>query len=283
MGTLFTTITLALAVTLASSACEEPAPLPQASPPMEAKVVSGAPEPKAADLPESFITHKNADPERMPHDSVHSSLGRSKQARPLSAAKQARPLPAGHPPLAGHQHQAPPTKPASPGMVPRGGATEQGVERPLPLNGPGSAAELAGRIKRIPQGTQRDEALRDLEDLYRLSFTVDRGKRDHARARTLAAKLARSPATAAAAERVRGFLAVSTNFDTKTARVHYEKAIALEPTFGEAHYALAFLCALNDREAGAKHYQSAAAAGVEDTMSLDRLYAGNPTPRQPGH
>lgn len=279
MRTLFTIITVALAVTLTSSACEEPAPLPEASPPIAAKVVSGAPEPKAAELPESFITHKNADPERMPHDSVHSSLGRPQQARP----QQARPLPAGHPPLAGRQHQAPPTRPASPGMVPRGGATEQGVERPLPLTGPGSAAELAGRIKRIPEGTQRDEAQRDLEDLYRLSFTVDREKRDHARARTLAEKLSGSPATAAAAERVRGFLAVSTNFDTKTARVHYEKAIALEPTFGEAHYALAFLCALNDREAGAKHYQSAAAAGVEDTMSLDRLYGGNPTPGQPGH
>ena len=274
MGTRFTTITLALAVTLALSACEETAPLPEASPAMEAKVVASAPEPKAAQVPEQFVTHKSADLDRMPNDSIHAPLGRQKPARPL---------PAGHPPLAGHTHKAPTSRPANPGMVPRGGATEQGVERPLPLTGPGSAAELAGRLKRAPEGPQGDDTRRDLEELYRASFTVDRAKRDHGRARTIAAKLADAPGTAAAAERVRGFLAVSTNFDTKTARVHYEKAIALEPTFGEAHYALAFLCALNDRETGAKHYRSAVAAGVEDTMSLDRLYGGNPTAGKPDH
>jgi hypothetical protein len=274
MRTMLTTVSLAFTVALIASACEEPAPLPEASPAIAAKVVASAPEPAAADLPQSFVTHKTADPERMPNDSIHSSLGQKNTARPL---------PAGHPPLAGRQHQAAPKRPASPGMVPRGGATEQGVDRPLPLKGPGSAAELAGRVKRIPAGPKQDEIQRDLEELYRASFTIDRGKRDHARARILATKLAGTPESAAAAERVRGFLAVSTNFDTKTARAHYEKAIALESTFGEAHYALAFLCALNDREAGAKHYKSAAAAGVEDTMSLDRLYSGNPTPGKPGH
>jgi len=168
-------------------------------------------------------------------------------------------------------------------MVPRGGATEQGVSLPLPLKGPGSAAELAGRIKLIPDGPGAEETRKEIEELYRLSFTIDRKKRDHARAATLASKLASNPLTTAAAERVRGFLAVSTNFDTKTARVHYEKAISIEPTFGEAHYALAFLCALNDRESGAKHYKSAADAGVEDTMSLDRLYGANSTAGKPQH
>ena len=72
-------------------------------------------------------------------------------------------------------------------------------------------------------------------------------------------------------------------FPGPTARTHYEKAIALEPTFGEAHYALAFLCALNDRAAGAKHYKSACEAGVEDTMSLDRLYGEKSGSGTPGH
>ena len=154
---------------------------------------------------------------------------------------------------------------------------------PLPLKGPGSAAELAGRIKKIADGPGAEETRKEMEELYRSSFTIDRKKRDHARAATLASKLAGNETTAAAAERVRGFLAVSTNFDTKTARAHYEKAIALEPTFGEAHYALAFLCALNDRKTGAEHYKSAVKAGVEDTMSLDRLYAGNAGAGKPGH
>ena len=147
----------------------------------------------------------------------------------------------------------------------------------------GSAAELTGRLKLIPDDPAQAETRKELEELYRLSFTIDRKKRDHARAATLANKLGTNKATAAAAERVRGFLAVSTNFDTKTARVHYEKAIALEPAFGEAHYALAFLCALNDREAGAKHYKQASEAGVEDTMSLDRLYGANSAAGKPGH
>lgn len=274
MRTLLTTISLAVAVTLVGSACEEPAPLPEASPAVAAKVVASGPEPSAAELPPSFMTHKSADPGRMPNDSIHASLGQKPQARPL---------PAGHPPLAGHQQAGGHKAPRGPGMVPRGGATEQGVERPLPLKGPGSAAELAGRQKLVPEGPAREETLRDLDELYRASFTVAREKRDHGRARVLATKLAGTTETAAAAERVRGFLAVSTNFDTKTARAHYERAIALEPTFGEAHYALAFLCALNDREAGAKHYKSAAAAGVEDTMSLDRLYSGKPASGRPGH
>ena len=131
--------TVALAALLVSSACEEPAPLPEASPAVEAKAVAGPAAPQAAELPKPFITHKTADPDRMPNDSIHAPLGRQKASRPL---------PAGHPPLAGHQQKPGPAKPASPGMVPRGGATEQGVAMPLPLKGPGSAAELAGRPDR---------------------------------------------------------------------------------------------------------------------------------------
>ncbi len=274
MRNLLLTTTILMTAALTTVACEEPAPVPEASPSVEAKAIASPPPPKVAEVPESFITHKSADPNRMPNDSIHASLGQPKAPRPL---------PAGHPPLAGHQHASGSARPASPGMVPRGGAVEKGVALPLPLKGPGSVAELEGRLKRLPTGADGEAARKSLEELYRISFTIDRRKRDHARAATLADELAANPAAAPAAERIKGFLAVSKRFDTKTARVHYEKAIELEPTFGEAHYALAFLCALNDRETGAKHYKSAAEAGVEDTMSLDRLYGANAAAQQPGH
>jgi hypothetical protein len=168
-------------------------------------------------------------------------------------------------------------------MVPRPGAAERDVELPLPLEGPGSLAELTRLIKRL-DGAADDTATRTkLETLYRLAFTVDRGKRDHGRAAALAHGLAKSPTTEAAAERVRGFLAVSGGFDTVAARRHYERAIALDPEFGEAHYALAFLCALGDRKAGREHYELALRSGVKDTMSLARIYAGDSEPGNPEH
>lgn len=276
---LFTTLWMMASLLLL--ACEDPAPLPEASPAVEVKAVSAPAAPKEAKVPETFVTHKSADPDRMPNDSIHASLGKPKAPRAL---------PAGHPPLAGypkapgagHQHAQVPGGAAKPGMVPRGGEVEKGVPLPLPLKGPGSVAELEGRLKRLP-ASDSAKARESLENLYRLAFTIDRKKRNHKRAGELADELLSNPATAAAAERVRGFLAVSSSFDTATARTHYEKAIALEPNFGEAHYALAFLCALNDRTAGAKHYKSASEAGVEDTMSLDRLYGEKSGSGTPGH
>jgi len=168
-------------------------------------------------------------------------------------------------------------------MVPRPVATERGVELPLPLEGPGSLSELTRLKKRLGGAAEDATTAAKLEMLYRLAFTVDRGKRDHAKAAALAASLADSPTTEAAAERVRGFLAVSGGFDTVAAKRHYERAISLDPDFGEAHYALAFLCALRDREAGKKHYERALGAGVKDTMSLSRIYGGDSQPGNPEH
>ena len=68
----------------------------------------------------------------------------------------------------------------------------------------------------------------------------------------------------------------------KGAFAHYGKAIELEPTYGEAHYALSFLHAMKDRKQGKLHYDKALSLGVPDVRGLSRFYGeaggANPAP-----
>ena len=86
MRKMLLTTTILTAAALATVACEEPAPVPEASPAVEATAIASPPPPKVAEVPESFITHKSADPNRMPNDSIHASLGQPKAPRALPAA-----------------------------------------------------------------------------------------------------------------------------------------------------------------------------------------------------
>ena len=65
---------------------------------------------------------------------------------------------------------------------------------------------------------------------------------------------------------------MSSGFNVPEAFKHYGQAITLEPGYGEAHYALAFLHAMKDRETGKKHYEKALALGVPDVRGLSRFY-----------
>jgi hypothetical protein len=71
---------------------------------------------------------------------------------------------------------------------------------------------------------------------------------------------------------------VEFNLDPSNAELpleHYGKAVELAPEYGEAHYAIAFMCAATgDRGRGVEHYKRAMALGVPDERGIgQRFYA----------
>ena len=183
-------------------------------------------------------------------------------------------LPPGHPPIAptGSPHGAPP--PGAPGAGPMAAAVpaETGVDRPLPLEGGGSVAELRARLAKVKDSTKHPV----LEDAFRKTFTVDRAARDVSGAEALLTPLAQDPdpAIASLAERTLGYVRVSSGFDQEGAKARYARALELDPDYGEAHYAQAFMLAMGDRAAGKVHFDRAMALGVPDTRGLKEQFYG---------
>lgn len=198
-------------------------------------------------------------------------------------------LPPGHPQInppppapdgmpAGHPAVGPAGVPPAGGM----GApvdAETGVPLPLPLIGAGSVAELKGRLAGIADAPTQAA----LEEAFRKTFTVDRQGRDRDRATALLEPLQASADTkvAALALRTLAYVAINNGFDTVTAKDRYEKALALDADYGEAHYALAFVLAMSDRATGKVHFDRAMTLGVPDTRNLRGQFFGAATP--PGH
>jgi hypothetical protein len=187
-------------------------------------------------------------------------------------------LPPGHPPAGqlppGHPPAGQPARPAMGPMAVQVEA-ETGVERPLPLEGSGSIAELRGRLAKNAD-TSTHAAL---EDAFRKVFTVQRDRRDVPGADGILTPLAKDadPAVAALAERTLGYVRVSSGFDQVGAKARYARALELDPDYGEAHYAMAFMLAMSDRAAGKAHFDRAMALGVPDTRNLAaQFFAGTP-------
>lgn len=211
----------------------------------------------------------------MPNDGVHA------QFRQAQAAEQPQ-LPPGHPPIDGAAMANDDGAAVAPGMAagdagadvaaPRGhGTAAQGVETdqdlPLPLEGAGGVAELTKRLAAIA-----DPALREkVASAFRKTFTLARAKRDPQGAAALLAGLNEGD-VGATAERILGYVAVSNGFDVPTAMAHYNKAVALDPEYGEAHYALAFMHVMSDLAAGRVHFEKARALGIPDTNKLGVQY-----------
>lgn len=255
-----------LASSLAACRTEAPPATPSAatSTPDVVVVPAPAPAPKAApsgDLPPGHpamggagtVTDKPADPANMPNDSVHAGL-------------RAPPDP-----------NAPPAPGAPAGQNMISGPAETGVPLPLPLEGPGSVAELKGRLGKIADTTKH--AL--LEEAFRKIFTVDRPSRNGLRAKEILEPMANDAdkMLASFALRMLGYVALNSGFDTATARDRYEKALALDETYGETHYALAFVLAISDKAAGKAHFDRALALGVPDVRGLkEQFYSAPPAP-----
>jgi len=151
-------------------------------------------------------------------------------------------------------------------------AAETGVERPLPLEGAGSIAELRTRLAKIKDTSKHAV----LEDAFRKVFTIDRGNRDNPGAEATLTPLAKDPdaAVAALAERTLGLVRVNSGFDQEGAKARYARAIELDPEYGEAHYAMAFMLAMGDRTQGKVHFDKAMSLGVPDNRGLREQFYG---------
>lgn len=241
--------------TLALAACDKPpvaAPTPQAAVAPASAPTEPAPPPTApaADRPAEHPTTP------------------APASGELPAGHPPVDMPAGHPPIDGAGGQAPPS------MGPMNAAqpAETGVARPLPLEGSGSIAELKARLAKVKDTAKHPV----LEEAFRKTFTVERQSRDYAGAEAALTPLAQDadPAVAALAERTLGYVRVNTNFDQEGAKARYSRAIELDPEYGEAHYALAFMYAMGERDKGKDHFDKAMALGVPDTRGLRGQFYG---------
>jgi len=152
-------------------------------------------------------------------------------------------------------------------------AAEAGVELPLVLEGAGSIGELKGRLAKVADVSLHAA----LEEGFRKVFTLDRPKRDAARATELLEPIASNAdhKAAALAERILGYVRINSGFDSEGAKARYIKAVELDADYGEAHYALAFTYAISDLVKGKEHFEKAMALGVPDTRQLRAQFYSN--------
>ncbi len=163
-------------------------------------------------------------------------------------------LPDGHPPVSG---QTPPMMGADDGPT-------DDHELPIKLAGLNSVEELAkGRA-----ATQNAEAADLYEQGFRLTFTSDRGKRDYAASETLLLRALELDPEFPHAYRALGYAQFNQGFNVPAAMENYQKAVGLDPDYGEVHYALAFLYVTSDLESGAGHFRRAMELGVPDERDL---------------
>lgn len=247
--------------TFALAACDKP---PAAAPTPQAAVAPAAPTEQAA--PSEPSTPSTDRP------GEHPSMGPATPNEPLPAGHPPVGMPAGHPPIDGGMPAGGGAAMGPGGPMNAAVPAETGVTRPLPLEGSGSIAELKARLAKVKDAAKHPI----LEEAFRKTFTVERQSRDYAGAETALTPLASDadPAVAALAERTLGYVRVNTNFDQEGAKARYARAIELDPDYGEAHYALAFMYAMGDREKGKTHFDKAMALGVPDTRGLKAQFYG---------
>jgi tetratricopeptide (TPR) repeat protein len=152
------------------------------------------------------------------------------------------------------------------------GPAETGVDLPLPLQGLGSVHELERALRRIPG----EEDRKAFESAFRLTFTADRQRRDFAEAESAFKDILTRNPNLAEAYRGLAYAEFNRSMNFPATIELYEKAIQLDPDYGEAHYALAFMLGPGDPERGRIHFQRAMDLGVKDERNLrQRFFSGD--------
>ncbi len=183
-----------------------------------------------------------------------------------SAGGSSGTLPPGHPPMGGMGSGM-----GSAPMMGSAGPTD-GNPLPLKLTGLSSATELKRELTKLPD----KQAAAHFEQAFRLTFCSDASKRDYAGAESLLETLIASNPKFAPAYRVRGYARFNMNAMQPAASIaDYDKAVELDPKYGEAYYAIAFMCAATgDRAKGYDAYKKAMSLGVADERGIgERFYA----------
>ena len=189
---------------------------------------------------------------------VQAGCGQKQGAEPPGAAPM---------PLQPSTAQAPPVE--APFM--QGGATgpsEEGQALPLKLAGMNSLEEMRRALAKLP-----DQPSRDLfERAYRLTFTSDASGRNYAEAESGFRQVLQKNPKSAESYRGLGY-ALFNEGQGDSALENYLKAIEIDPDYGEAHYAVAFLYAIGDTSKGRQHFQKAMQLGIPDERKLgERFY-----------
>ena len=153
-----------------------------------------------------------------------------------------------------------------------GGAAvaSDGAAIPLKVSGIGGAEELERELAKLKDA----QAQQRFEKAYRLTFTSDRGQRDYATARDLLSPVLKADPAFAPAYRTLGYAQFNLG-DLDGSMQNYEKAVEVDPSYGEAHYAIAFMMVMpgGDLDRGFEHYRKAMQAGVADERSIgERFY-----------
>jgi tetratricopeptide (TPR) repeat protein len=172
-------------------------------------------------------------------------------------------LPEGHPPIEG-------------GSMTAGGAVVDPENLPLKEKGSGSMAELT----RAQSGTKNPAAAAAFAQGFHLTFTSDQTHRDYPRARDLFQQALRLDPKFAEAYRGLAYAEFNIGFNSDAALQNYEQAIALKPDYGEAHYAMSFMCAMDpsnqaNMAKGAEHFKRAMELGIEDERNLGQRFYPN--------
>jgi hypothetical protein len=202
------------------------------------------------------------EPAPLPGASGEPGAAHVAEAPAREGAPPAGALPEGHPPVS-----TPPADAPSAGTLPEGhppvSAAPAGA-LPLKPEGIGSQVELDHCLTKIA-----DAALRArFEAGFRACFTTMQASRDYILAAAAADEvLARIPGFAPA-YRVLAYARLNTGFDMQGATELYRKAVEADPSYGEAHYGLAFMLTQIDPVQGRVHFEKAMELGIPDERDL---------------
>ncbi len=258
---LLLTCAVAIAVWVSGSCKEPSAPPAPLKPSLAVPVTERAPSraPQGA-----MLTTKKENPSQMPSGAPHGAMLTTKKADPSRMPRDRIHAPFRRP-------GGVPGRMGRPG--PKGSMKTDGHDKmPLLREGAGGADELNRRL-----ATLEDSAVKArVEEAFRRTFTTTRNQRSPQQAAAALRGLTAGK-VGATTERILGYVAIQSGKGFGKALEHYKKAVALDPKYGEAHYALAFTYVLSDRVAGRQHFEKAMSLGVQDTRGLgDRFYKRKP-------
>ncbi len=139
---------------------------------------------------------------------------------------------------------------------------------PLKLKGINSVEEMQRAANQI-----KDKKLRKrFEHDFRLCFTENRQLRDYPAARADLLDFVKKMPNFAPAYRLLGYTEFNIGFNVQKTLEYYNKALQINPNYGEVHYALAFMYVMSDLNKGLMHFKKAMALGIPDEHNLGPQY-----------
>jgi hypothetical protein len=158
---------------------------------------------------------------------------------------------------------------ARPGMKAGSAALETDKHPTLPLvkTGPRSVKELNQRLAKESDSTLKER----LEKGFRLTFATTKNRATAMEAGQVLKGIDKGT-SGATAYRVLAYVSILTGGGFKRSQEYYAKAVSLDPSYGAAHYGLAFSLLASPtpemKTRGRSHFDIAMKLGVEDTNRL---------------